>query len=102
FSSRRRHTRSYGDWSSDVYSSDLVAPACSLWLGAAVIGMTMGAGTTGAVEAASHSSGKKSTKSKQERHACKGQESHKGGCGIDEMGRASCTERVGVAVGAGE
>src|SRR5437867_9686184 len=23
FSSRRRHTRSYGDWSSDVYSSDL-------------------------------------------------------------------------------
>src|SRR5207248_8319884 len=24
FSSRRRHTRSYGDWSSDVYSSDLV------------------------------------------------------------------------------
>src|SRR6266705_4120748 len=28
FSSRRRHTRSYGDWSSDVCSSDLtVAPA---------------------------------------------------------------------------
>src|SRR5438094_2875749 len=25
FSSRRRHTRSYGDWSSDVCSSDLVA-----------------------------------------------------------------------------
>src|SRR5207248_6155329 len=24
FSSRRRHTRSYGDWSSDVWSSDLV------------------------------------------------------------------------------
>src|SRR6266516_5531146 len=24
FSSRRRHTRSYGDWSSDVCSSDLV------------------------------------------------------------------------------
>src|SRR5207248_5338294 len=31
FSSRRRHTRSYGDWSSDVCSSDLlllVAPLC--------------------------------------------------------------------------
>src|SRR5207248_8145495 len=26
FSSRRRHTRSYGDWSSDVCSSDLIAP----------------------------------------------------------------------------
>src|SRR5207248_7556618 len=28
FSSRRRHTRSYGDWSSDVCSSDL--PAASI------------------------------------------------------------------------
>src|SRR5207248_5157917 len=27
FSSRRRHTRSYGDWSSDVCSSDLVDQA---------------------------------------------------------------------------
>src|SRR5207248_3597921 len=26
FSSRRRHTRSYGDWSSDVCSSDLYLP----------------------------------------------------------------------------
>src|SRR5437867_7899838 len=26
FSSRRRHTRSYGDWSSDVCSSDLSVP----------------------------------------------------------------------------
>src|SRR5207248_4136667 len=26
FSSRRRHTRSYGDWSSDVCSSDLPLP----------------------------------------------------------------------------
>src|SRR5207248_3935011 len=26
FSSRRRHTRSYGDWSSDVCSSDLRSP----------------------------------------------------------------------------
>src|SRR5207248_6025187 len=29
FSSRRRHTRSYGDWSSDVCSSDL--PAACWW-----------------------------------------------------------------------
>src|SRR5207248_6642098 len=27
FSSRRRHTRSYGDWSSDVCSSDLEHPS---------------------------------------------------------------------------
>src|SRR5207248_5686647 len=27
FSSRRRHTRSYGDWSSDVCSSDLITPS---------------------------------------------------------------------------
>src|SRR5207248_7735904 len=31
FSSRRRHTRSYGDWSSDVCSSDLL-PATLLGL----------------------------------------------------------------------
>src|SRR5207248_3835609 len=28
FSSRRRHTRSYGDWSSDVCSSDLLSAGC--------------------------------------------------------------------------
>src|SRR5438094_5393449 len=32
FSSRRRHTRSYGDWSSDVCSSDLEFGALDLWL----------------------------------------------------------------------
>src|SRR5207248_5749040 len=32
FSSRRRHTRSYGDWSSDVCSSDLV-PAAEAYAG---------------------------------------------------------------------
>src|SRR5207248_8836572 len=30
FSSRRRHTRSYGDWSSDVCSSDLARPSIEL------------------------------------------------------------------------
>src|SRR5437867_3904513 len=30
FSSRRRHTRSYGDWSSDVCSSDLCLNTCPL------------------------------------------------------------------------
>src|SRR5207248_1475336 len=31
FSSRRRHTRSYGDWSSDVCSSDLSGDVYSTW-----------------------------------------------------------------------
>src|SRR6266516_7455363 len=30
FSSRRRHTRSYGDWSSDVCSSDLLPKAVNI------------------------------------------------------------------------
>src|SRR5207248_5425982 len=34
FSSRRRHTRSYGDWSSDVCSSDLSTPFVSTRHGA--------------------------------------------------------------------
>src|SRR5207248_8905531 len=34
FSSRRRHTRSYGDWSSDVCSSDLYrVPCIARWPG---------------------------------------------------------------------
>src|SRR5437867_8828769 len=32
FSSRRRHTTSYGDWSSDVCSSDLVFAGLTIWL----------------------------------------------------------------------
>src|SRR5207248_7709788 len=32
FSSRRRHTRSYGDWSSDVCSSDLFFPVAAMVL----------------------------------------------------------------------
>src|SRR5207248_7597879 len=31
FSSRRRHTRSYGDWSSDVCSSDLTSRSATPW-----------------------------------------------------------------------
>src|SRR5437867_6785458 len=33
FSSRRRHTRSYGDWSSDVCSSDLQRAQCAVGAG---------------------------------------------------------------------
>src|SRR3989454_9557202 len=37
FSSRRRHTRLQGDWSSDVCSSDLLQPLCAALL-AGIIG----------------------------------------------------------------
>src|SRR5256885_15872245 len=36
FSSRRRHTRLQGDWSSDVCSSDLIERYLLTWLGLAV------------------------------------------------------------------
>src|SRR5205807_6255565 len=46
FSSRRRHTRLQGDWSSDVCSSDLDV------IGKYVLGDLLGAGATGNVYAA--------------------------------------------------
>src|SRR5207248_5727541 len=42
FSSRRRHTRSYGDWSSDVCSSDLLSPWLLLLLIAGIIPAFLG------------------------------------------------------------
>src|SRR5437867_4918598 len=48
FSSRRRHTRSYGDWSSDVCSSDLAPPITSgpytLGVGSVTLGDVTGSG----------------------------------------------------------
>src|SRR5207248_5656739 len=43
--SRRRHTRSYGDWSSDVCSSDLSATLDATTGGLADAGTLIGAGT---------------------------------------------------------
>src|SRR6266487_5485290 len=40
FSSRRRHTRWTGDWSSDVCSSDLIAIAYNVWQHYMVTGST--------------------------------------------------------------
>src|SRR5207248_8156336 len=68
FSSRRRHTRSYGDWSSDVCSSDLllVSPSPGLlislspllpcfWVAAAPAPGTDAAPTTGGDTVSSNS-----------------------------------------------
>src|SRR5207248_8114253 len=41
FSSRRRHTRSYGDWSSDVCSSDLFSPMSAMRFSPGIFTMKM-------------------------------------------------------------
>src|SRR5437867_5523623 len=42
FSSRRRHTRSYGDWSSDVCSSDLLLTLFLVYTGDDALGGILG------------------------------------------------------------
>src|SRR5947207_5836814 len=72
FSSRRRHTRSLCDWSSDVCSSDLIAAR----LGDAGFGV-------GEVDRLQRLG-----------------DVHLARAAIEEIGRASCRERVKVSVGA--
>src|SRR5437762_5843672 len=72
FSSRRRHTRYIGDWSSDVCSSDLVSDGAD----AAADG-----GGAGALRGDAEGAGRR-------------------GPG-EEIGRASCRERVEITGGAG-
>src|SRR5437762_7222195 len=48
FSSRRRHTRYIGDWSSDVCSSDLTC-GVAIYLGAFLTQIGLPGGTTGAI-----------------------------------------------------
>src|SRR5437867_7670271 len=84
FSSRRRHTRSYGDWSSDVCSSDLSR------LGEAIVpalpveaGVLVDAGAAGI--AAARAIGDVVVEAPPRAIA---------GVGAIEIGRASCRERV--------
>src|SRR3989337_3320496 len=62
FASRRRHTRCYRDWSSDVCSSDLQRRRC------------------------------------HHRNWCLGKSLYLNHCRADEIGRASCRERVSISV----
>src|SRR5438094_10012810 len=76
FSSRRRHTRSYGDWSSDVCSSDLETILTTYNLarrGGEVVGGEDGLREPDHLEGVV--------------------------CAAPEIGRASCRERVSIAVG---
>src|SRR5437762_12171026 len=72
FSSRRRHTRYIGDWSSDVCSSDLIRHGEQLLCSADDLARVHGARNHDTVD--------------------RGRNSH---FGDDEIGRASCRERVG-------
>src|SRR5437867_8046778 len=90
FSSRRRHTRSYGDWSSDVCSSDLTRDAIdgmhnfTFWHDALRNALPWIASRVGlAPEDAAA--------------AC----TTAGGHLADQIGRASCRERVESSVVAG-
>src|SRR5699024_11988798 len=90
FSSRRRHTRSKRDWSSDVCSSDLTTMTINriLFTGALIAGAFLisacQAQTPGSDASADSAS---MTKEMTVYH--------------DQIGRASCRERVEIAVGAG-
>src|SRR5205807_4784216 len=88
FSSRRRHTRLQGDWSSDVCSSDL--PVFD------ALGEVRNAGSyrrTAAMKLMNNAMLAATT--------AVGAELHAAGVGA-EIGRASCRERGEIAVAAGE
>src|SRR5207248_5648300 len=78
FSSRRRHTRSYGDWSSDVCSSDLTT----------LTGRLMGPPNTTTTCTALRN-GRKEPRPRPEQSA-HGQRQAQ----LLQIGRASCRERV--------
>src|SRR5207248_6820261 len=96
FSSRRRHTRSYGDWSSDVCSSDL-ARSSEGWPrhGSAVPSEGRRS------EAANAALGLGKLVDLDELGLGNGQDGELGDAHatLDEIGRASCRERVKSAVG---
>src|SRR3989454_8473176 len=87
FSSRRRHTRLQGDWSSDVCSSDLLVPGLSLH---EELSLLVGAGLTPleALTAATR-------KGAELMHADSlGRIAPGKVADLVEIGRASCRERV--------
>src|SRR5207245_4396516 len=88
FSSRRRHTRCYRDWSSDVCSSDLWSYVCPKLAGLRNVGLETHVTPGGAFEdAAELGAVVRLVLVDPERHASQR---------VDrpEIGRASCRERV--------
>src|SRR5207302_6886877 len=85
FSSRRRHTRFSRDWSSDVCSSDLRSICLPRDLG------------IGELRAQQHVG-----KQIERRVEMSARHMQANGDGVEEIGRASCRERVEINVGAGK
>src|SRR5205807_3293012 len=96
FSSRRRHTRLQGDWSSDVCSSDLGlrrADAEARLLGGGPQALGVAAGLQFSEQAALQDAVVVAEGKPAEGADAGGQ--------LLEIGRASCRERVEIRVGAG-
>src|SRR5207248_6911378 len=101
--SRRRHTRSYGDWSSDVCSSDLALSADSF-----AASIDWGDGTTSGGTVTGNAVGGYSVTGNHV-YAEEGRYTTTiaitvGGLnssGVGEIGRASCRERVEIEDGGG-
>src|SRR5207248_8039338 len=96
FSSRRRHTRSYGDWSSDVCSSDLRGRHSTV-VTAGAIRTTSGGPFHDALEATGKVSPAYRRAPRQPRPAVRSP-SGRQRTSVREIGRASCRERVWIWV----
>src|SRR5207248_6424684 len=101
FSSRRRHTRSYGDWSSDVCSSDLLAPVAGERRRADDRVVLLQDGEPALVAEALVEPGRPLDVAEQQRDRRLGRGVRPRATLALEIGRASCRERVEVAGGAG-
>src|SRR5207248_7738404 len=98
FSSRRRHTRSYGDWSSDVCSSDLVRGNSNGCAGAAAR-RRRGSSSPDPCRRRNWSASSCSRrKARRRRSGGRVSAQLRGAC---EIGRASCRERVEIWGGGG-
>src|SRR5207248_7466670 len=92
FSSRRRHTRSYGDWSSDVCSSDLDRPFALRLGGKVAIGLLQlapGPARMADLTDAGEEPGRLAPAHQLQRRLAVRAARHRG----EKIGRASCRER---------
>src|SRR5207249_9241927 len=94
FSSRRRHTRSKRDWSSDVCSSDLIC-------GGELRGDSRGFAGSGIVWTCARSVHGSGAIAAGADPRSAGRNAVSGRSGRAEIGRASCRERVEIAEGGG-
>src|SRR5207249_9200381 len=95
FSSRRRHTRSKRDWSSDVCSSDLGDRIFTVRGAAGAHHTPPSRGRGGVADAPVSGNGLRARRVREHSEWCRGRFEQR------QIGRASCRERVEGAVGGG-